>query len=135
MNRTYNKLNQWTNKKKMMISIILTLFVIWQAIWIFPLKYESLLIDGLFLISYIYIGIILGLLQKMSKKTALVFIPIINLVGLGFRILIEWGEVSITQELSLISVLTTYIPVIVLIYGGYLYAFNYLQKSNIYEDK
>lgn len=64
----------------------------------------------------------------------LIFIPIMNFVGLGFRILIEWGEASITEGLSIISALTTYIPVILLIYGGYLYALHYLQKSIIYED-
>lgn len=80
------------------------------------------------IICYVYTGTFIGFIQKMNNITFLILVPILNFIGLGYRVLIEWGEVTITKELSLFSALMTYIPIITLIYIGYFYSKSYINK-------
>jgi len=57
------------------------------------------------------------------RKPVIIFLGIIlsNFAGLALRVCLEWGEVTITEGLTLNSVFLTYVPVIFITFIGYIY--------------
>lgn len=128
MKELYSQITKLTNKRKNVLLTALIIFIAFEAIWIFPLKYEVSLLNGSLIIAYVFVGIFIGLIQKLNDFIVILTVPVANIIGLGLRIIIEWGEVTVTEELTLFSVLITYIPVIVFIFIGYFYTRHYLKK-------
>jgi hypothetical protein len=130
MQNIYKKIQSFTNKKKKRLLAFAIIFMIFQAIWIFPFKYELSLSYASILYTYFIIGFILC--ATLKKKLAIVLMTIIstNMLGLCLRVWLEWGEYSMTRDLTVFNVLSTYIPIIAVIAVSYIYTLHYIENES-----
>ena len=110
---------QSMSQKKVEIGILL--FIVFESMWIFPLKYEFSLINVVFIYCFFMVGFVLCAVTVRKPAIILLSILFSNLLGLALRIWLEWGEVTIMEALTPKSVILTYVPVIIITYIGYVY--------------
>jgi len=99
------------NNRKFIIFVVF-LFLVFIGASIFPISpsnFSPLLIAAV--ISYFFVSYIFVALYKQRLLLVLGLTFIFNLIGLLSRVILEWGEFSLTQELNAINV------VIFLIFG------------------
>lgn len=121
MKELYLRIQSMSQKKIRTIKIVLIIFMIFEAVWIFPLEYKLSTLNAVMAYCFFLIGSILCVVTERKPVTVLLGIILSNLAGLAIRVWLEWGEVTITEGLTFKSVIFTYVPVIVVTYIGYEY--------------
>jgi len=121
MNEMFLYIQSISQKKIRTLKVMMVLFMIFESMWIFPLKYELSLYNAEMIFGFFMVGFILCAVTV--RKPIIIFLSIIlsSFIGLALRVWLEWGEVTITEGLTLNSVFLTYVPVIIIIYIGYIY--------------
>jgi hypothetical protein len=125
MKDIYTKIQLLSNKKKNELLAIVIIFMIFEAMCIFPLKYELSVSNAVMAYAYFMIGLLLCATIKRKPIIVLLIIITTNMTGFGLRIWLEWGESTMTTDLKLANVLLTYSPIIVVIIIGYLFTSYY----------
>ena len=121
MKEMFLNIQSMSQKKIRTLKVVMILSLIFESMWIFPLKYELSLINAGWIYYFFMVGFILCAVTV--RKPIIIFLSIIlsNFIGLALRVWLEWGEVTITEGLTLNSVFLTYVPVIIITYIGYIY--------------
>lgn len=78
--------------------------IIWLGLWSFPIKLSIDMISASLLYTLCMIGVILrGVFENQLKKV--IFVTLFySFLGLLLRVIIEWKEVSITNNLTLSNI-------------------------------
>lgn len=101
-----------------------------EAIFIFPLRYELSILNVGIIYCYFVLGLVLCATTRKKSIVILLVIGFTNMIGLGLRIWLEWGEYSMIRDLTYKNVLLTYIPIITTTFTGYLYTKNVIQRKS-----
>ncbi len=113
------------SRRKVLFKFIAAIFLTYLAVFMFPIRYCRTGSLNLFLLfSSILIGLIFAAVYRLYWGKVLFLTMLSCTVGLGLRILMEWGEYTLDRDLTLINVLTTYIPVIAVIMISYFVTIN-----------
>lgn len=129
---------QSISRRPKMMKYASIIFLIFESIFVFPIRYDKLTMFNLYLLLFfVVIGCVFGALYRAVWYKPLFIVTISSVIGLMFRVWLEWGEVTITVDLTLWNVMMTYIPIIVVVMIGYLLSINsetikksYLTKIN-----
>lgn len=100
----------------------MVLFLVVEAMALFPLQVEVSFMNGLVFFIYIEIGFILRALFKQQALQGFLIVLAINSVGFMFRVWIEWQEATMMADLTIANVLITYGLITLLMGVGYLLA-------------
>ncbi|WP_066718040.1 hypothetical protein [Clostridium sp. Marseille-P299] len=117
------------NKRRIVLNIVI-FFLIFEAIVIFPLKYEFSIMNASIIYCYFILGFALCATTRRKSIVILLGITFTNVIGLGLRILLEWGEYSMIRDLTYKNVLLTYFPIIAITFISYLYTKNVIQRKS-----
>ena len=116
---------------KNIVVVVAIVFLVFEATFIFPLRNNLSLIYVVMVYGYFMIGLALCATQAIKPWIMLTEIIGCNLLGLGLRILLEWGQVTISRDLTSQNILFTYIPIIIITFAGYMYANIVIQSKLI----
>lgn len=117
------------NNRRIMLSIVIFSLII-EAISLFPLSYELSILNVVVIYCYFILGFALCATTRRKSIVILLGIGLTNMIGLGLRIWLEWGEYSMIRDLTYKNVLLTYIPIITTTFIGYLYTKNVIQRKS-----
>ena len=130
MKEIFSKIELMSKNNRRIVLSIPILFLIFQAIFIFPLEYEFSLSTAVIIYSYFILGLAFSAITTRKPIAILLGIVFTNMIGLVLRVWLEWGEYSMIRDLTYKNVLLTYIPIITVTFIGYLYAKNVIQKKS-----
>lgn len=130
----YKEIQAVSEGKRKAIYAAVVFFIVFEAIWIFPLKYEISLLNGVMVYVFFMAGFLLRATKRMKWMTVFVLVFSMNMAGLGLRAWLEWGEASMAKNLHAANVFLTYLPIAALTLAGYLYTERLLSRSG-YENK
>lgn len=122
MNALYSELIHLSIKKKRILMSTMVLFLVVEAMALFPLQVEVSFMNGLVFFIYIEIGFIIRALFKQQALQGFLIVLAINSVGFMFRVWIEWQEATMMADLTIANVLITYGLITLLMVVGYLLA-------------
>lgn len=122
MNALYSELIHLSIKKKRILISTMVLFLVVEAMALFPLQVEVSFMNGLVFFIYIEIGFIIRALFKQQALQGFLIVLAINSVGFMFRVWIEWQEATMMADLTIANVLITYGLITLLMVVGYLLA-------------
>ena len=113
---------------------IVFIYLVFIGSQIFPIRISNfyhLLVLIATVISYFFVSYMFIALYKHRPLLVLGLTFIFNLIGLLFRIILEWGEFSLMQELNAINVVTFLIfcPLVVLLFYTLIQHF-YINKKD-----
>lgn len=130
MKEIFTKLELMSKNNKRIVLVIVIFFLIFESIFLFPLRYELSLLNAGIVYCYFILGIALCATTRRKSIVILLVIGFTNMIGLGLRIWLEWGEYSLIRDLTYKNVLLTYIPIITTTLIGYLYTKNFIQRES-----
>lgn len=89
------------SKSRKKIFALVIFFMTFEAIFIFPLKYELSILNAVMIYCYLMLGFVLCAVTR--RHPVIIFLGIVfsNMVGHGLRIWLEWGEYSMIRDLTL----------------------------------
>ena len=116
----YEKIKEESYQSKKFLSRFLVLYLIVRAFSAFPMLSDTdpAKIGGLLLGSFLA-GAFLYAVITCSTIQIFVILILTNTIGFGLRVWLEWGEYSMMRDLSFITVLLTYVPIILFGFIGY----------------
>ncbi len=130
MKEIFAKIELMSKNNKRIVLAIVIFFLIFEAIPIFPLRYELSILNAGIIYCYFILGFALCATTRRKSIVILLGIGFTNMIGLGLRIWLEWGEYSMIRDLTYKNVLLTYIPIITTTFIGYLYTKNFIQRES-----
>jgi hypothetical protein len=130
MKEIFSKVELMSMNKKRLVLVITIFLLIFEVMFIFPLKYELSLLNAGIIYCYFILGFALCATTRKKSVVILLGIGFTNMIGLGLRIGLEWGEYSMTRDLTYKNVLLTYIPIIATTFISYLYTKNFIQRKS-----
>ena len=130
MKEIFTKIELMSKNNKRIVLAIVIFFLIFEAIFLFPLKYELSFLNAGIIYCFFILGVTLCATTRRKSLVILLGIGFTNMIGLGLRILLEWGEYSMIRDLTYKNVLLTYIPIITTTFTGYLYTKNFIQRES-----
>ncbi len=119
MEEMYKRLQAMPRK---WLFLVIGVFLIFEAIFVFPLQYELSIFNALLVYIYVELGVALSAITTHNTGKVFLAVALLNLVGLGLRTWLEWGEYSMMRDLTIDNVMLTYCPIVIMIYIGYAYA-------------
>lgn len=122
MKEIFLRIQSMSQKRIRILKVVMIFAMIFEAIWIFPLKYELSIFNATIICCYFTVGIILGTVTVRKNVIIILVIIFSVFVGFALRVWLEWGEASMTEALTPKSVFLTYVPVVIVTYIGYTYA-------------
>lgn len=135
MKEVYSNFEILSAKNRIVFTSIIIVILVFEAIAIFPLKYEISLSSALLIYVYFGIGLLLHAAYGKNKRIVLLISFLSNAIGIIFRAWIEWGEVTMIRNLHISNVLLTYIPLCAMIIAGYLLTDLFFGKSTKDKEK
>lgn len=120
MKEVYSNFKILSAKNRNVFTSIIIIIVVFEAIAIFPLKYEISLISAILIYVYFGIGLLLHAAYGKNSRIVFLIVFISNTIGFLLRVWIEWGEVNMIHNLNISNILLTYIPLCAMIIAGYL---------------
>lgn len=120
MREIYSNFRILSAKKRKLFTSIIIVFLVIEAIAIFPLKYEISLSSALLIYVYLSMGLLLHAAYGKNSRIVFLIIFLSNAIGIILRAWVEWGEVTMMQNLNISNISFTYIPLCVMITVGYL---------------
>ena len=130
MKEIFEKIELMSKNHRRIVLAIVIFFMIFEAIFIFPLRYELSILIVCIIYCYFLLGLALCATTRRKSIVILLVIIFTNMIGLGLRIWLEWGEYSMIRDLTYKNVLLTYIPIITTTFIGYLYTKNVIQRKS-----
>lgn len=88
----YSQVKNLSNKKKNILIIVFSVFLVNVAMWMFPLHLELSMINAAMVIVYLMIGFLLHAVIEKKKIIVTMIVLLTNIMGFLFRVWLEWGE-------------------------------------------
>ncbi len=130
MKEIFEKIELMSKNNRRIVLAIVIFFLIFEAMFLFPLRYELSILNAGLIYCYFILGFALCATTRRKSIDILLGISFTNMIGLGLRIWLEWGEYSMIRDLTYKNVLFTYIPIIITTFIGYLYTKNVIQRKS-----
>lgn len=130
MKEIFSKFELMSKNIKRIVFTIVIFFLIFEATFLFPLKYELSIMNATLIYCYFILGLALCATTRRKPIVILLGIVFSNMIGLGLRIWLEWGKYSMLRDLTYKNVLLTYIPIVAITFICYLYAKKVIQKES-----